>query len=247
MKLHILSDLHIEFVEFTPPSTDADVVVLAGDVGVGLGGLEWTARHFDDRPVIYVPGNHEYYGHDLSLIDRLKTTAPANVRVLDDDALVIDDVRFIGSTLWTDFCIDGEDKKHLSMTVAARLLTDFSRIRRGSRAFTPQDAADLHRESRAWIRASLAEPFDGRTVVVTHHLPSAMSIAPRYAGDSLNPAFASRLEPLIESGRPALWIHGHTHEPLDYRLHCTRVICSPRGYPRESTTGIFVPDLVVTL
>ena len=85
MKLHILSDLHTEFAEFDPPETDADIVVLAGDVGVGTAGIEWAGRQFKDKPVIYVPGNHEYYHHDIGITDALKSAAPANVHVLDRD------------------------------------------------------------------------------------------------------------------------------------------------------------------
>jgi predicted phosphodiesterase len=80
MKLHILSDLHTEFADFEPPETDADIVILAGDIGVGLGGLSWVARHLSDRPIIYVPGNHEFYGHDISLTAALRSEAPKNVK-----------------------------------------------------------------------------------------------------------------------------------------------------------------------
>ena len=87
MKLHILSDLHTEFVDFDPPETDADAVILAGDIGVGLEGLGWAARHFRDRPIIYVPGNHEFYGHDIALTTTLKNEAPENITVLSDRKL----------------------------------------------------------------------------------------------------------------------------------------------------------------
>ena len=85
MKLHILNDLHIEFGDFAPPATDADVIILAGDIGVGMGGLHWAEKRFPDRPVIYVPGNHEFYHHDIALIDELKAQAPDNVHVLNDE------------------------------------------------------------------------------------------------------------------------------------------------------------------
>jgi len=97
MKLHILSDLHTEFADFGPPETDADAVILAGDIGVGLEGLRWAARHFPDRPIVYVPGNHEFYGHDIALTGSLKSEAPRNISVLSDDRLVLDGVRFLAS------------------------------------------------------------------------------------------------------------------------------------------------------
>ena len=93
MKLHILSDLHTEFADFTPPHIGADVIVLAGDIGVGRQGLDWAVRNFADKPVVYVPGNHEYYGHDLSLINELQSAAPRNIHVLNDDASILSGIR----------------------------------------------------------------------------------------------------------------------------------------------------------
>ncbi|MEW8692248.1 MAG: metallophosphoesterase [Candidatus Thiodiazotropha endolucinida] len=114
MKLHILNDLHIEFEDFVPPAMDADVVILAGDIGVGLEGLRWAEARFPDKPVIYVPGNHEFYQHDITLIDELKAEAPDNIHVLNDDQVVVGGVRFLGSILWTDFRLFGEADKSSS-------------------------------------------------------------------------------------------------------------------------------------
>jgi Icc-related predicted phosphoesterase len=105
----------------------------------------------------------------------------------------------------------------------------------------------LHDASRTWLVRQLEQAFDGPTVVITHHLPALKSIAPRYANDPLNPAFASRLEDMIERYQPTLWIHGHTHEPCDYELSRTRVVCNPRGYPGEYGHGGFKPDLTVVV
>ena len=108
MKLHVLSDLHTEFGDFNPPETDADIVVLAGDIGVGTEGIEWGARQFPAIPIVYVPGNHEFYGQDIRSAHLLSEVAPDNIQVLDDKACKIDGVRFLGSTLWTDFKFNGE-------------------------------------------------------------------------------------------------------------------------------------------
>jgi len=110
--------LHIEFEDFAPPATDADVVILAGDIGVGIGGMQWAEARFPGRPVIYVPGNHEFYHHDLTLIDELKVEAPDYIHVLNDDQVVIDDVRFLGSILWTDFALFGEADRFFAMQQA---------------------------------------------------------------------------------------------------------------------------------
>jgi Icc-related predicted phosphoesterase len=247
MKLHVLSDLHTEFAEFSPPETDADVVILAGDIGVGMRGIEWAAGQFPKDPVINVPGTHEYYGHDIDLVEELVKQSPPNIHVLNNDKVLIDGVRFVGSTLWTDFRLYGEGEAWFARQRAKRSIEDFAAIKNSGRPFTPEASVDLHDESRAWIASVLGEHFDGPTVVVTHHLPAAMSIAKRYANDPLNPAFASRLEDLIEKYHPELWIHGHTHVPCDYELFGTRVVCNPRGYPRETRGSAFAPGLIVEL
>lgn len=245
MKLRILSDLHTEFGDFDPPETDADVVVLAGDIGVRTGGIEWAVRRFSEKPVIYVPGNHEYYGHDVGITDELKSGAPANVHVLDRDVHKIGGVRFLGTTLWTDFRLYGEGEAWFSRQRASHSIKDFSAIRKEGRRFTPEDSVQLHDASKAWLVSELRNPFEGKTVVVTHHLPATPSIASRYRNDPLNPAFASRLEDVIETYQPELWIHGHTHVACDYEIYGTRVVCNPRGYPSESSDRGFLPGLVV--
>lgn len=247
MKLHILNDLHIEFEDFDPPVTDADVVILAGDIGVGLEGLRWAEERFPYRPVIYIPGNHEFYHHDLSLIEELKAQAPENIHILNDDSVVIDGVRFLGSILWTDFALFGEGERCFAMQAARKRMTDFSIIQNGGRRFTPEDAARLHTASRGWLASMLAEPFDGRTVVVTHHAPSSRSVHPRYARDQLTPAFASSLEMIMDGDRAALWVHGHMHDSFDYEIYGTRVVCNPRGYAPNALNPEFRPDYVIEI
>lgn len=247
MKLHILSDLHTEFGDFDPPETDADIVVLAGDIGVGAVGVEWAARQFGEKPVIYIPGNHEYYHHDIGITDELKSGAPANIHVLDRNVFKIDGVRFLGTTLWTDFRLNGEGEAWFSRQKAKHSIHDFTTIRNGDRRFTPEDSVRLHEESKAWLVSELRNASKGPTVVVTHHLPATPSIASRYRNDPLNPAFASRLEDIIEEYRPELWIHGHTHVPCDYEIFGTRVVCNPCGYPTESSGKGFLPELVVEI
>lgn len=247
MKLHILNDLHTEFEDFEPPPTDADVVILAGDIGVGLGGLRWAEDRFPDRPVIYVPGNHEFYHHDIALIDELKAQAPENIHVLNDDPLIIDGVRFLGSVLWTDFGLFGEADKYFAMQQVRRQMTDFSIIRNGDRLFTPEDANRLHSASRDWLAVMLAESFDGKTAVVTHHAPSSLSVHARYARNLLTPAFASNLENLMGGDRVVLWVHGHMHDPFDYEVYGTRVVCNPRGYAPDTLTLEFRRGMVIEI
>ena len=247
MKLYILNDLHTEFEDFEPPVTDADVVVLAGDIGVGMEGLCWAEARFPDRPVIYVPGNHEFYNHDITLVDQLKAQAPDNIHVLNDDQVIIDGVRFLGSILWTDFALFGEADKFFAMQQARQRMTDFSIIQNHAQLFTPEDAIRLHTASRDWLATMLTEPFAGKTVVITHHAPSSRSVHPRYVQDLLTPAFASNLENLMGGDRAVLWIHGHMHESFDYEIYGTQVICNPRGYAPKALNPDFRPDWVVEI
>ena len=165
--------------------------------------------------------------------------------MLNNETVVINGVRFLGSTLWTDFRFYGESEAWHSRQRAKRYITDFEIIKYRGATFTPEDSVVLHEASKAWLDGELETSFDGPTVVVTHHLPSELSVAKQYAGDPFNPAFASRLEHLIEKHSAELWIHGHTHVPCDYELFGTRVICNPRGYPSEPSGRGFSPALVV--
>ena len=197
--------------------------------------------------MIYVPGNHEFYHHDIALIDELKSEAPDNIHVMDDDQVIINGVRFLGSILWTDFALFGEADKFFAMQTARQRMTDFSIIQNHGHRFTPEDAIRLHTASRDWLAAMLAEPFGGKTVVVTHHAPSSQSVHPRYARDLLTPAFASNLENLMDGDRAALWVHGHRHEFFDYEIYGTRVVCNPRGYAREALNPDFRSDWVIEI
>ena len=138
------------------------------------------------------------------------------------------------------------------MGEATRLLRDFSRITLSESAgtpFTPEDSTVLFKKHVAWLEAALAAPYDGPTVVITHHAPSLRSIHPRFAGSLLNACFVSDLERLIGADRVQLWIHGHTHDSFDYMLNGTRVVCNPRGYSREGVNEnpLFDSNFVVQI
>ncbi|MDE0308760.1 MAG: metallophosphoesterase [Acidiferrobacterales bacterium] len=245
MKLHILNDLHVEFEDFNVPETDADAVILAGDIGVGFGGLEWASRCITDKPVIYIPGNHEFYGHDIRLVDQLKESAAEHVHVLDNDEMTINGVRFLGCTLWTDFKINGAAGEVQAILAARSRMSDFSRISMDGERFDPNDSVVLHETSRAWLSDRLAEHSPGATVVITHHAPSSKSRHPRFESDPLNPAFLSDLEPLMGGDRVQLWLHGHMHDSFDYDVDGTRVVCNPRGYSPFALNADFRSDLII--
>lgn len=250
MKLLILSDLHLEFAPFTPANMDFDVAVIPGDVAVGSGTIGKLRELFPGKPVIFVPGNHEYYGFQMEECAKEMRTAAlkAGIHYLDNNVVMLDGVRFIGSTLWTDFDLFGKEQKTLAMEEAADCMNDFFQIRYGKLAkpFTPADSIGLHLASVQYLETRLEQPFDGKTVVVTHHLPHRNSVAYKFSRDAITPAFASDLSRLM--GKASLWIHGHTHTSHDYEVDGTRVICNPRGYLRKTgnfENPDFNPRLVV--
>jgi len=253
VKLNILSDLHLGLGALEIPRNDADAVILAGDIARPREAVSWASGFA--KPVIYVPGNHEFYGDSIaggaSALKRL--CAGTNVRVLDNDQAVIDGVRFLGTTLWTDFMLfgDGEQRAE-ALRQALGFMRDFSRIRAGDAAqglFTPADCAGLFALQSAWLARSLAQAHAGPTVVVTHHAPSRRSIHPRFADSLLNACFVSDAEHLVDGGRARLWVHGHTHDSFDYALNGARAVCNPRGYAKDGANEnpLFDPDFVVEI
>ena len=255
MKLLVLSDLHLEFADMAVPAEAAfDVAVLAGDIVCpGAKALAWARRPSAlqrARAVVLVPGNHEYY--DCVMPDELARMRASAERagkrafhVLDCDQVVIDGVRFLGCTLWTDFGLRIDTSKgpvsdpNKGIAAARRAMVDYRAISvplttsasgaPNTRKLTPEDTLALHRTHRAWLQQALAEPFDGPTVVVTHHGPHRGSLAARFAGDWVSTAFINEL-PESFFKVPVLWIHGHTHTSFDYRVGKCRVLCNPRGY-----------------
>ncbi len=249
MKIQILSDLHTEFAAFTIPKTDADVLVLAGDIGNKLSGLEHALKT-SEIPVVYVAGNHEYYGAAIpKLTGELQDLARGSqVHFLENDAFVFQDVRFLGCTLWTDFEIVGLEHHALAMWGAQQKMADYRLIRKSPKfsRLRPVDTAALHFASLKWLKQQLELPFVGHTVVVTHHSPSAKAFNPKFQSDLLSAAFASNLEPLIESSKIDLWIYGHTHHNADFTHGSTQILSNQRGYPGERVVG-FNPNLVLEL
>ena len=234
MKLNILSDLHLGVEPIERPVNDADVVILAGDIARPREAVTWALGF--DKPVLYVAGNHEFYGGtiDGAAAELERLCRGTHVHLLADSEVVIDDVRFLGTTLWTDFELFGcAEQKSAAIAEAKRLLRDFSRITLSESTgalLTPEDCSILFKKHTRWLRQMLATPHDGPTVVITHHAPSPRSIHPRFNGSLLNACFVSDLESLLDFDRMQAWIHGHTHDSFDYQVKGTRVVCNPRGY-----------------
>lgn len=236
MKIAIYSDLHIEISSWTPPADvvlEADLVLLAGDIGSHTHGLEWARQAFPDKRLIMINGNHEYYGAEYHgmLKECRKRATELGIIFLENDEYIDHEhnVRFLGCTLWTDFKLFGTGETYaLALREAVHYMTDFSVIRFSPMpVFRPQDSVRLHQESRAWLEERLSEPFEGKTVVVTHHVPTKMAVAPQYQDEILSAAFASNLDALVS--RADYWIAGHTHVACDVQVGKCHVIVNPRG------------------
>jgi hypothetical protein len=201
------------------------------------------------KPVVYVFGNHEPYGDKISsLREKARLLAAgSNVHFLEKDSVVIDGVRFLGATLYTDYALYGNPS---AGEMAAQLnMNDFKKVRngveRGYSKVRPQDYRIDHQMAKNWLQDELAKPFDGRTVIVSHHAPSEQSIAPDWRGKTITPSYASNLENVMLYNDIALWCHGHIHDTSDYQVGDTRVICNPKGYDDYDVNPNFNPKLVV--
>lgn len=246
MKIQLASDLHLEFLRnrwpdelLISPAPGADVLVLAGDISNGADAIKsftnWPV------PVIYVMGNHECYGHDITETTNLLRSEAAShgIHFLENDAVIIDGVRFLGTTIWTDYRLRSSRTQSQLMEYVETRLGDHFRIMNGDGRFSARDALDLHEIARAWLASELAKPHTGKTVVVTHHGCHPLSVHPRYIGDPLNTAFVSDLSELMPS--VDLWLHGHIHSSMDFIAPGTdcRVVANPAGYITNSASASF--------
>ena len=257
MKLQIMSDLHLEFgndFKFSPPADDT-VLILAGDIHLWEqkpAYVKWL-HSFNQlyKAVIVIAGNHEFYhGGDVifDARDMQETFAKEfnNVWFLEKDFILIDDVAFIGTTLWTD--LKNQDMGVIWSAVAN--MNDFASIRYDGEYFTPDHWFKENQAARAFLSNALTATHGKKQVVITHHLPSFMGIHPRFQGsDILNHAYANTgLDNFIFENAPDLWIHGHSHETMDWVLgDVTRVVANPRGYEGYELNENFNPQFTVDI
>ncbi len=257
------SDPHAAFDPAAHAPSDFDVVAIAGDIDVPLTrSLEWIAERFASVPLVYVPGNHDFFVIDgeeaFTMLEMIEAgrekAARLGINLLLDDAVEIDGTRFVGGTLWTDMCLGaGTIGSHMSDAEGRMGMNDYRRIRRPSSKYPgkrkrirPIDTIAAHKSTRNFIEATLAEPHDGPTVVVTHHAPHPQSLDP--ARKELRWCYASDMSLMLGAPTaPELWLHGHIHRAVDYQVGNTRVASNPRGYaflPAERDNG-FNPGLVI--
>ncbi len=272
MNIQLLSDLHLEtHPDFKPMAAPgADVLVLAGDIGSYQAGSALSARGEPDFgldrfspllgwpvPVLFVPGNHEYDGMDFDQAhDRLRDSCQRlGIIWLERETAVLGDVRFVGTTLWSDFDALGPRPGDDGATLAQQLRACDKAFRaanfylrktggtRGGRPFLADAVREQALVCQHWLQAKLAEPFDGPTVVVTHFAPSLKSADPRYGRVPGTAGFCNALDDLLPHAR--LWLHGHLHAPSDYHHHGCRVVANPLGYLRKGEQTAFRPNLTV--
>lgn len=259
MRIFLLSDLHLEGNNYKHPLPDADVVVLAGDIFVArhmnrssvvrkfFTKLSETYKH-----IIYIPGNHEYYEGYIDAVDAHIEHAFSEWGITVHQLnrlgyVVIDDVAFVGNTLWTDY--DNGDP--VQMQIAFQCMSDFQLIfkRKTNTQFMPADAYELHLKNRLQIMTALQMlPEDMPKVVVTHHCPIREMIHPKYEVSVLNWSFASDMALFFEQKcmtNVKYWFCGHTHEKLTHVMNGVTVMTNPRGYPGEHQDGPFDPNCVV--
>jgi Icc-related predicted phosphoesterase len=248
MEIFYASDLHIEFEDnhknLNFKNLDADLAILAGDIGVGTAGIEWAADAFE-VPVIYVMGNHEFYHHDFhQLRSAIREAAQAlGVHVLDGDSIDIEGVRFAGCTLWTDYQANGEPES--AMRIAEQVMPDHSCVTCGAPdLWSPEHAQAEHERALAWL-ASL-EDVD---VVITHHCPSLSALGHRHPQNEYTPLFASALDALIAQVDAKAWIFGHHHCSIDIAHPSgTRLLSNQHGYPNEDQVDIgWDPNVILSL
>jgi hypothetical protein len=260
VKLQLASDLHLERNPNFQLTPAAPTLVLAGDVGCYQPGsllkdTDWGLGRFREgwERVLYVPGNHEYDHRPWPATrDRLREAAEAaGMTWLDRETLVIDGVRFIGCTLWADFDLLVDAKSAMSQQLKARdkayraanfYLRKYSALENGA-PMLAERLRELGLEDQAWLRAQLAQPFDGKTVVVTHFAPSAHSYDPRYGLTPGTAGFCNALDDLLPLADA--WLHGHLHCAQDYRRGRCRVVANPLGYAAKGEQAAFRPACVI--
>lgn len=275
MRIAVCSDIHLEFGPISLENKDnADVLILSGDICVAK---DLTLKQYDDftgeeiQPnkilkffgecsdrfphVIYIMGNHEHYNGDFAkthgiLKDKLGHLK--NLHILEKESVRINDVTFIGGTLWTD--MNKEDS--VTLWTIGKRMNDFRLVensdhkvsfkvpiyendqvireecRERNARFTPEDAVEEHKKMLAYIKEVIDRNPADTYVVCGHHGPSKNSVHPKYKNDELmNGGYVSELEDFIlNNPNIRLWTQGHTHEDFDYMIGPTRIVCNPRGY-----------------
>jgi predicted phosphohydrolase len=264
MKVHVISDLHLECNEYgygVPDLGEGEILILGGDILCARhfktnGTLHKVYKDFLQKCVdnfnwvLYIKGNHEYYSfHWESTHKIIQENLPKGIHFMDDSVVKIQNWNFVGATLWTDF----RKENALEMMEASRYMNDYNTIRIGSnyRKLRPEDTLEFHKKSKQFLLDTLPMFENQKVWVLTHHAPSYQSIHPKYRMETTNGSYASDLDDLILSHPQIKYFsHGHTHSSFRYKIGECEVICNPRGYYGHNTSGLnldFNPNLTIEL
>ncbi|CAN5341936.1 metallophosphoesterase [soil metagenome] len=266
LRLQLASDLHLEHLQLqfpgeriVSPAPDADLLVLAGDIENGPRAV----RAFADWPVpvLLIAGNHEFYDHhwESTRVELRRASEGTSVILLDNDradfsrftdwsarhAAALSRLRIFGTTLWTDYGFPCGLSQRQLMDHAESRIVDHRAIQTSDGPFRAEQALDDHRRSRDWLERELATPFDGKTIVITHHGPHPNSVHPRFRApetNATNASFVSDLTALMP--QVDLWLHGHVHDSFDYRLGRCRVVTNPRGYALNRRHADYIAEVM---
>lgn len=246
-KLHIISDLHLDTWGMEPPICDADACAVLGDVHEGVAGFDFLRRIADTKPVLLVLGNHEFY------LSSLKDTYAAweekakehgNIILIQNSTHVLNNVRFVGGTLWTDF----NNQNPIQLMQGQGVTKDYLYIDNDERdeRITTSFILSEHLKTKTYIQSVLETPFEGKTVVLSHHAPSYRCVPEKYDGHPHNYMYCSDLDSVIYYNDLDVWAFGHMHSKSDFNFEGKRIIANPRGtnkYPNDE----FNPYLVINI
>lgn len=233
MKIYYFSDLHLEFENINIKKfhhiKNDDIVILAGDIGVGLMARKLVEQLCNlAKHVLLVAGNHEYYSNCVRDIkSRWSNIGVTNFTFLDNQAITINDVTFIGGTMWTSL------SNPVSEQLASDYMNDYKCIRNGKELITTKFTKTEHEAFKTALLHHLEKPAKN-IVVVTHHAPCHLSIDQKYIGDQINDAYYEDMTSVMDQYNINYWIHGHVHNSFDYGVYNTRVLSNPKGYKDQN-------------
>lgn len=246
-KILPISDMHSEFItwRWAKYGAEADLVIAAGDIGTKATGPSYLRSVFGDREVVYVAGNHEYYGSSIQSMDEMlrEECRKYGIHFLQCDAVEIEGIKIVGCTLWSDFELFGPDNVNRAIKEAERYMDDYRSIYHEDKkkgALGPAQTIEIHRNHLAWLRCQQAD------IVVTHHCPSYEGVLDCYKNSLLSAAFVSDLDHVVLKSEAKYWICGHSHVAKRFWLSGTEVIMNCMGYPEEQVEG-FDPGLILEI
>lgn len=243
MKISYASDLHLEHDHNFTINDRGDVLILAGDIlPIKHVNKPQYANFFEDMAskftnILYVPGNHEYYGADLNDIHLLKYSLPSTVTVLNNESIIIDGIKFLGGTMWTNL----HNNSPLAMIASQQLMSDYKVIKKMGKTFTVEDWIIEHEKFVTFLNSELDEKH--LNIVITHHSPSPLTTNEYYKKfNQDNASFSTDMSKYMHLVK--YWFYGHMHGGYDVEIDECQILTNPRGYPIEFRKVPFVEKCI---